>query len=266
MKKLIAITIAVMMLVTALSGCAKKEDNVLVIGMELAYPPFEMKDESGNPMGVSVEFGQALGEHLGKEVKIENIAWDGLIPALQTAQVDLVISSMTIQEERKEKIDFSEPYAKALLALLTNKNSGISSIGDLNNSGKKIAVKTGSTGHIFAQKNLPNAELIVLADESACVTEVTQGKADAFIYDQLTIYRNQKNNPDTTNAVYIPFQDVEYWGIGLKKGSELLPAVNEFIDQFTTGGGFDKITDKYLSEEKKAFDEYGFEWFFDDIK
>ncbi len=59
---------------------------------------------------------------------------------------------------------------------------------------------------------------------------------------------------------------MEYWGIGLKKGSELLPAVNEFIDQFTTGGGFDKITDKYLSEEKKAFDEYGFEWFFDDIK
>lgn len=98
--------------------------NTLVVAMELAYPPFETKDADGNPSGVSVDFAKAFGEYIGKDVVIENIAWDGLIPALQTGKADMVMSSMTITDERKEKVDFSEPYANALLALLTNKDSG----------------------------------------------------------------------------------------------------------------------------------------------
>ena len=173
---------------------------------------------------------------------------------------------MTIKEERLKKIDFSKPYAKALLALLVNIDSPVEKADDLNREGMVIAAKTGSTGHIYAQKNLPNAEIISLPDESACVTEVAQGKADAFIYDQLTIYRNNKANPDTTKAVYIPFQDVEYWGVGVKKGhSELLNDLNAFIDKFYDENGFDAITEKHLKDEKAAFDEFGFEWFFTDV-
>ena len=125
-------------------------------------------------------------------------------------------------------------------------------------------MKTGSTGDVYATKNLPNAEIVRLADESACVTEVVQGKADGFLYDQLTIYRNQAANPDTTTAVYIPFQDAESWGIAVKQGdAELLSQLNEFIAQSKEDGEFDRLTEKYLSEEKKAFDEYNFRWFFD---
>lgn len=175
--------------------------------MELAYPPFETKDEEGNAMGISVDFSNAFGEYLGREVVIENISWDGLIPALQTGKVDMVISSMTITDEREEVVDFSIPYANAMLALLTNKDSGIESFEDMNIAGRKIAVKTGSTGYFYAEENLPEAEIAALPDESACVTEVSQGKADGFIYDQLTIYRNW--NLETTGAVFIPFQDVD---------------------------------------------------------
>ncbi|MDD7114453.1 MAG: transporter substrate-binding domain-containing protein [Lachnospiraceae bacterium] len=236
----------------------------LVVAMELAYPPFETKDENGDPSGVSVDFSKAFGEYIGRDVRIENISWDGLIPSLQTGKADMVISSMTITEERKESVDFSDPYANAMLAILANKDSGISSVDDLNQSGKKIAVKTGSTGYIYAQKHLTNAEIVGLPDESACVTEVAQGKADGFIYDQLTIYRNWKKNPDTTTAVFIPFQDVEQWGVAVQKGdTELLSQLNEFIAKYREDGGFDQLTEKYLSEEKKAFDELGFQWFFD---
>lgn len=264
-KILIVITLAALVLSLA-TGCAQTSQKELVVGMELAYPPFETKDEQGNPTGVSVDFSKAFAEYLGRPVRIENISWDGLIPALQTGQVDMVISSMTIKEERLEKIDFSKPYAKALLALLVNKDSAVEKAEDLNQTGMVIAAKTGSTGEIYAQKNLPNAEILSLPDESACVTEVSQGKADAFIYDQLTIYRNNQNNPETTKAVYIPFQDVEYWGVGVKKGNtELLNSLNTFIDKFTKEGGFDTITEKYLKEEKAAFDEYNFEWFFTDV-
>ena len=245
-------------------GTTDKETKTLVVAMELAYPPFETKDTAGAPSGLSVDFIKDFAEAYGYELTIENTAWDGLIPSLQTGKADCVISSMTITEERKQQVDFSDAYAVAQLALLTNSSSGIHTIDDLNQAGKSIAVKTGSTGDFYATKNLPNTEIIRLADESACVTEVVQGKADAFIYDQLTIYRNQVKNPDTTTAVFIPFQDPEFWGIAVQKGNnELLTQLNEFIAKSKTNGEFDKLTNKYLASEKATFDELGFKWFFD---
>lgn len=275
MKKSLLFLTALAAAAAIMTGCSGKESSseaggdsqeqeVLTVAMELAYPPFETKDEQGNPSGVSVDFMKDFGEYIGKEIRIENISFDGLIPSLQTGKADMVMSSMTITEERKETVDFSEPYANALLAVLTNKDSQITSVDDLNQEGKKVAVKTGSTGYLYAQEHLKNAEIIALQDESACVMEVSQGKADGFIYDQLTIYRNWQNNLDTTNAVFIPFQDVEPWGISVKKGNtELLDQLNEFIETYREDGGFEELTEKYLSEEKEAFEELGFQWFFD---
>ena len=275
MKKSLLFLTALAAAAAIMTGCSGKESSseaggdsqeqeVLTVAMELAYPPFETKDEQGNPSGVSVDFMKDFGEYIGKEIRIENISFDGLIPSLQTGKADMVMSSMTITEERKETVDFSEPYANALLAVLTNKDSQITSVDDLNQEGKKVAVKTGSTGYLYAQEHLKNAEIIALQDESACVMEVSQGKADGFIYDQLTIYRNWQNNLDTTNAVFIPFQDVEPWGIAVKKGNtELLDHLNDFIETYREDGGFEELTEKYLSEEKEAFEELGFQWFFD---
>lgn len=272
MKKILCVMIVLILSMTVLVGCSDDSDNEeaevnkepLVVAMELAYPPFETKDEDGTPVGISVDFAKAFGEYIGRDVKIENTSWDGLIPSLQTGKVDMIISSMTITDDRKKIVDFSNPYANAMLAVLTNKDSGINSVEDLDKSGKTLAVKTGSTGYIYAQKNIQNAEIIALADESACVTEVAQGKADGFIYDQLTIYRNWQNNLDTTDAIFIPFQNVDMWGIAVQKNdTELLAQLNEFIETYRINGGFDKLTNKYLSEEKAAFDELGFKWFFD---
>ena len=266
MKKRMCIFLSLLLLILAAGGCGKegKNEEPLVVAMELAYPPFEGKDEAGEPTGVSVDLMKAFGEYIGREIKIENTAWDGLIPSLQTGTADLVISSMTIRPDRAEQVDFSDPYANALLAVLVNKNTDASSIEDLNQAGMKIAVKSGSTGHLYAESNLQNAELMVLPDESACVMEVAQGRADGFIYDQLTIYRNWQKNLDTTEAIFIPFQEPEKWGIAVQKGnSELLEQVNAFLKEFREEGGYDKLEETYLSEEKKAFDELGFQWFFD---
>lgn len=260
------IFLSLLLLILAAGGCGKedKNDEPLVVAMELAYPPFEGKDEAGEPAGISVDLMEAFGEYIGREIKIENTAWDGLIPSLQTGTADLVISSMTIRPDRAEQVDFSDPYANALLAVLINKNTDASSIEDLNQAGMKIAVKAGSTGHLYAESNLQNAELMALPDESACVMEVAQGRADGFIYDQLTIYRNWQKNLDTTEAIFIPFQEPEKWGIAVQKGnSELLEQVNAFLKEFREEGGYDKLGETYLSEEKKAFDELGFQWFFD---
>ncbi|MCI9129656.1 MAG: transporter substrate-binding domain-containing protein [Eggerthellaceae bacterium] len=276
----IALAAAMMLAALALAGCASNsasssdaassnagaqgESKELKVAMELAYPPFETKDDAGNPAGIAVDFMQDFADQYGYDLKIENTAWDGLIPSLQTGKADCVISSMTITDERSQVVDFTDPYAMAQLAVLANSSSGIEQASDLDQPGKKVAVKTGSTGDVYATKNLTNAEIVRLADESACVTEVVQGKADGFLYDQLTIYRNNLANPDTTKAVFIPFQDPEEWGIAVKQGDqELLDQLNAFIEQSKQDGEFDRLTERYLSEEKKAFDQNGFRWFFD---
>ena len=247
------------------SACTSKKDseNVLTIGMELAYPPFEMSDENGKPQGVSVDLAHALGEALGKEVVIENIAWDGLIPSLKTSQIDIILSSMTITEERKKTIDFSAPYAQSSLAILANKDSNINSIKDFT-AGKTIAVKKGSTGHLYAKNHLSDANILVFDKESACVLEVVQGKADGFIYDQLTIYKNWSRNKDTTVALLESFQDdFEYWGMALRQGdTELKEQVDAFIKEAKSDGTFDKLAHKHLQDAKATFDELGIPFFF----
>lgn len=239
-------------------------DKTLTVAMELAYPPFETRDEAGDAYGISPAFMQKFADAYGYDLVIENTAFDGLIPALQTDKADAVMSSITITDEREAEVDFTDPYAVAQLAILANAQSGIGSIDDLNQPGKTVAVKTGSTGDVYATKNLTNAQIVRLADESACVTEVVQGRADGFLYDQLTIYRNNQANPDTTAAVFIPFQDPEYWGIAVADGNdELRGQFNEFIAQCKQDGTFDELTQEFLADEKAAFDELGFRWFFD---
>ena len=241
----------------------KEEKQILKVGMELAYPPFEMSDKEGNPKGVSVDFAKKLGEYLGKEVVIENTAWSGLIPSLKTGKIDLIISSMTITDERKKSIDFSIPYAQTALAILANKKSNINSINELNVKGKIVAVKKGSTGHIYASQNLKNADILVFDKENACVLEVVQGKADAFLYDQLTIYKNYAQHKDTT-TLFLNIWDrvLPYWGVALRQNDPLKDKVNEFITKAKADGTFATFATTHLKDAKATFDELKIPFFF----
>lgn len=240
---------------------AAVERETLVVGMELAYPPFEMTDTSGKPSGVSVDLAHELGKSLGKKVVIENIAFDGLIPSLKTGKIDLIISSMTATEERAKSIDFSDAYLSTGLCLLVNKRVPVSGIKDLDRPGRTVAVKKGTTGHTFAARNIKQARLLVLDKESAAVLEVVQGKADAFIYDQMSTYQNWQRNQDTTTALLVPFQK-ESWAIGVRKGNDALRMkVNAFLKEFRARGGFERLGDRYLKEQKEAFKKLGYPFY-----
>ncbi|MDA8415422.1 MAG: transporter substrate-binding domain-containing protein [Desulfobacteraceae bacterium] len=240
---------------------AAMERDTLVVGMELAYPPFEMTDTSGKPSGVSVDLAHELGKSLGKKVVIENIAFDGLIPSLKTGKIDLIISSMTATEERAKSIDFSDAYLSTGLCLLVNKSVPVSGIKDLDRPGRTVAVKKGTTGHTFAVRNIKQARLLVLDKESAAVLEVVQGKADAFIYDQMSTYQNWQRNQGTTRALLVPFQK-ESWAIGVRKGNDALRMkVNAFLKDFRARGGFERLGDRYLKEQKEAFKKLGYPFY-----
>jgi polar amino acid transport system substrate-binding protein len=234
----------------------------LVIGMELNYPPFEMTDASGAPTGVGVEMAQALGAYLHRPIDIQNMPFEGLIPALKTGRIDLIISSMTATDERRKSIDFSDPYLNTGLAILVKKNSSIQSIADVDKPGLIVAVKTGTTAATYTREHFHNATTLPLPQDTACALEVEQGRADAFLYDQMSIYQFAKKNPDTTRALLEPFQK-ESWAIGIRKGNtDLEKQVNAFLADFKAKKGFDALGDKYLKEDKAAFKAMGFPFYF----
>jgi len=249
-------------------GCtkSKKEISELRIGMELQYPPFETTDTKGNPSGISVDIARALGKYLKQDVKIIDTAWTGLIPSLQSGSIDLILSSMTITEERDKTIDFSIPYARSNLVLLVAKDSPIKKFQDLNAPGRVLAVKLGTTGEIAAKGYLTKGKIHVFDEVATAVLEVAQKKADAFIYDELTVYKNWKKNEKTTRMILTPIKgiEVQYWGMGIKEGrNQLREQINSFIRSFRQKGGFNKIADKYLGDLKTLFAEKGVPFFFD---
>ena len=232
----------------------------LRVGMELAYPPFEMRDESGAPAGVSVDLAHALGESLGRSVAIQNLPFDGLIPALKTSKIDIILSSMTSTPERAQAIAFSDPYLRTGLCLLVGAKTGMQSIADA--TGRTVVVKKGTTGHLYAAKNLRAAKVLVLDKETACVLEVTQGKADAFIYDQMSVFTHWRRNAETTHAVLAPFQE-ESWAIGLRQDDDALRGkVNAFIESYRKAGGFERLGNRWLPEQKAEFKRLGISFFF----
>jgi polar amino acid transport system substrate-binding protein len=252
-------------LLCTLAGCSRESKPHLVVGMELAYPPFEMIDPQGRPAGVSVDLSLALGQFLGEEVQIVNIPFDGLIPSLQTHKIDLIISSMTATPKRAKSIAFSDPYLKTGLCLLVGKagkGPPIQSIADADQPGRTVVVKRGTTGHIFATDHIKQARLLVVDKEDACVLEVVQGKADAFIYDQISTYENWRRNQETTRPLLQPFQQ-ESWAVGLRPDdSELLGKVDQFLKDYKEHGGFEQLGDRYLKDQKEAFRKLGYPFYF----
>lgn len=258
MRRLINLFLFSLVLIGITSTAAEPP---LRVGMELSYPPFEMRDEKGEPKGVSVDIARALAESLGRPLEIQNLPFDGLIPALKTGKIDLILSSMTATDERARVIDFSDPYLKTGLCVLVGAKSEAKTIADFNQSGKTIVVKKGTTGHLYATKNLKAPKVLVLDKEGAAVLEVVQGKADAFIYDQMSVFSHWKRNQDTTRALLDPFQQ-ESWAVGLPKGSPLREKVNAFFKSYRESGGFEKLGDQWLPEQKAEFKRLGIPFFF----
>lgn len=247
-------------LVSLMSSCRKAEDSssgVLRVGMDLTYPPFEMLDATGQPDGVGVRLAEALATYLGRSLKIVPMEFEGLIPALKSGHIDLIISSLTANDERRESIDFSEPYAFTGLAILAGNHTDVQSVEDLKKPGRIITAKSGTTGEAWSRKNLTEAKVVVFTDQAACVTDVAQGRADAFIYDQLSIYSYHMQNRDTTRGLLRPFVE-ESWAIGVAKGRDTLrQQVNEFLVSFRSQDGFNQLGERYLKDEKKLLEEMG---------
>lgn len=237
------------------SGCGRS--NKLIIATDATYPPFETLNEKGEFSGADMDMGRELAKHLGREVEFRNINFDGLIAALKSGSVDIVISAMTANDERRKSIAFSDPYVKTGLAILAHAKSPVQGMNDLKAPGRRVVVRLGTTGEQFVKEHLPQATVVSLDSDTACVMEVVKGGVDAWIYDQLSLMNYHERHPDTTRALLKPVRE-EFWAIGLRQGDdELRTKVNEFLAKFRAEGGFKKLAEKHMAKEKGMMEAQG---------
>lgn len=253
----------ILFLTVVLAGCSKRD--VLVIGMDATYPPFEFMDEKGQVTGVSVEIGREIAKTTGKEVEFRNINFDGLITALRTGSIDLVISSMTANDERRKSIAFSEPYVRTVLSILAAKDAPVQGAEDLKAPGRRVVVRLGTTGEAWARKHLPQARIKALDLDASCVMEVVNGNVDAWVYDQISIINYHKQHPDKTRALLAPVHaDEEFWAVGLRQqDAELKARVDETLARMRKDGSFSRIAARYMAKEQEMLKQQGLPFVFE---
>ncbi len=248
MKKNIMIILILFVLVFSLSACTsnEKKDDVLRVGMELKWPPFEMAKTNGDPEGISVLIAEELGKYLGKKVEIVDLSFGSLIPALETKKIDIIIGSMGITEERKQKIEFSNPYMYFKLITAVNKDSGIKNIDELfSKEGVRFVAPKSFSSLELARSKANNPKILEFDDKATASLELANGNADAFIVDAVTAVSVAKTYPDKIEVIYEP-ADISPIGMGMRKDdAELKEKVNEFISKMDELGVNDKIREQY---------------------
>lgn len=224
--------------------------NKLIVGMEVSFFPFEYANEKGEPIGFDVDIAQLAAKEMGVEIEIRDMEFAGLIPALQSGKIDMIISGMTRTLTRAKTVSFTQPYFETgLCALLSKKRApNVQEVKELNAADRILAVKLGTTGDLITGKLFPKAQVNRYKEETACVREVVTGRADAFFYDQLSISKHHKENPDTTRALLKPFT-YEPFSIAIRKGdADFLDWLNLFLETIKADGRYQELYEKYFHD------------------
>ncbi|MBI6851706.1 cystine ABC transporter substrate-binding protein [Pseudomonas lijiangensis] len=226
-----------------------KDSGTLNVGLEGTYPPFSFVDENGKLTGFEVEFSEALAKELGVKAKVQPTKWDGILAALESKRLDVVINQVTISEERKKKYDFSQPYTISGLQALTQKKNAdtIKTPQDL--AGKKVGVGLGTNYEQWIKTNVPTAIVKTYDDDPTKFQDLRVGRIDAILVDRLAALEIAAKTKDAFGVAGAPFSRQES-GIALRKGEpELLDAINKAIDKLRADGTLGKLSQKYFNAD-----------------
>ncbi|WP_410500207.1 basic amino acid ABC transporter substrate-binding protein [Chitinibacter sp. S2-10] len=220
------------------------------VGTDAAYAPFESQNEKKEIVGFDIDILKAVAAKTGLQVKFINTPWEGIFASLNNGDRDIIISAVTITPERKQSMDFSEPYFEAKQLIAVGQNSKVVKLADLKS--KKIGVQTGTTGDEAAQKLLGKTNPNIKRFESAplALQELQNGGVDAVIADNGVVVNYITNN---SKAKLKTIDDAsfakEYYGIAVKKGNKaLLDQLNKGIAAIKADGTYDKIYKHYFGK------------------
>ena len=227
---------------------AVKKRGKLIAGVKSDFPPFGYVDPSGKNLGFDVDLAHLFAKALfDDENKVELVAVTSgnRIPFLQSGKIDIIIATVTITDERRQVVEFSDPYFLSGSLLLVPKNSAVRGVEDL--AGKTVAVIQGAIQDKDIEQLAPKANRVKFAKVSEAVLAVKGGRADAYAHDDILILTLLKENPDL-KAVGKPFIPRPY-GIAVRKGDmEFIKWVNEQLARIKSDGTYDKLWKKYFGD------------------
>ncbi|MBU2550304.1 MAG: transporter substrate-binding domain-containing protein [Proteobacteria bacterium] len=227
----------------------------LIAGMEIGYYPFEYLDPKGRPVGFDVDLAGMVARELKVDLEIADLAWKELIPALEAGRIDCILSAMSRNEERAARVGFTGPYFETGLCVLLSKKRapGITEIKQLDAPDRIVTVLDGTEAGLASKKFFTQAQVRPLPSEAEGVQAVAGGRADAFVSDQISIWKRYKDYADTTYAILNPFT-LEHFSIAVAKTDpELLDRLNRFLKAIQADGRYDDLYQKYFSAMGRSF-------------
>ncbi len=228
--------------------------KVYTVGTDAAYAPFEKMSASNEVEGLTVDLLKAAAAKGGFELKFVNTPWEGIFKTLDSGERDIVASSVTITDERKQTMDFSKPYFDAVQLIAVKEDSKVAKFDDLKKL--KVGVQTGTTGDEVVQKLLGKTSANIKRFESTplALQELAAGGVSAVVADNGVVQHYIANNESAkfksvSDASFVP----EQYGFAVKKGNaELLAKINTGIDAIKADGSYDTIMAKYFGAKSAA--------------
>lgn len=257
MKKLL--TLVVVVVLVAAGGVYAKDWKTVRIGVEGAYPPFSYVTPAGELAGFDIDIAKALVEAMGADVKLVAQDWDGIIPALLAKKYDAIIASMSITEERKKKVAFSNKYYNTPAKFICKKGL-MAEFTRANIKGKKVGVQRATIHDRYLTDNYgKDVEIKRYGTQDEAYLDLTAGRVDMLLADSIALSDGFLKQPEGKEYQFIgpDLSDPKWFGDGAgiairKQDTDLVEKFNAAIKQIRADGTYKKIQDKYFD-----FNVYG---------
>lgn len=223
-----------------MSGCSKNK-NELILVTEAGFAPYEYY-ENGEIVGVDIDIANEIAKELGKKLVIKDVSFDFVINEVKSGKADFAAAGISITDERKKEVDFTNEYTTSNQVVVVKKGSKIKKFDDIKN--KKIAVQLGTVADLYVEKNYKDATLVQHKKYLSAVEDVKAGKADCIIMDELPAREMVKENKELVILDGILFQDK--YGMIVKKGNtELKNSINKILERMSNDGTIEQLVLKH---------------------
>ena len=246
MKKLLAVILAAVLCMSFLTACGEdtSDREVFTVGTNAEFPPFEYIGDDGEPDGFDIALIKAIADKMDMDVEIANMEFGSLVGAVGT-KIDLAIAGMTVDEERKLSVDFSDTYYEAVQYVIVPAGSSIATAADLKN--KTIGVQMGTTG-MFIAEEIEGAVVKNYNKGVDAVNDLVNGRVDLVIIDKnpAQVFASEyEGKVVALDGAAFEFEP-EYYAIALPKGSDMVEKVNKALAELIADGTFDKLVKQYI--------------------
>lgn len=220
------------------------EPGILTMGTNAAFPPYEYKD-GDDIVGIDAEIAQALADKLGLQLEIVDMDFNSLITSIQSGKIDMSLAGMTVTEERKQNVDFTDSYATGVQVIIVKDDSDIV---DDNLEGKMIGVQEGTTGHLYCSDDWGEENVIAYTNGATAVQALVQGKVDCVVIDQEPAKAFVEAN-EGLKILDTAYTTEDYAAAVSKDNPALTAALNSALQELKDDGTIQGILDKYIKAE-----------------